>query len=203
MLLPTVVAIAATLCMLMVAFVWLPTRGHRMPRHFTMRIPEDEEEAIPERRPPAAVVAEEEERTPDGSRRSVLELEAGPSVSAPLEIGALSDGEKMELATAAGDGEKDVVQEGSPPSAGALLMTAVKTRQAKVLVFAAVLLLLSVAQYIRLELWTISFISALIMLVVDLGIVHSDKGSMLSFLTEAYGRMPWAVAPFVLCMFLL
>lgn len=41
------------------------------------------------------------------------------------------------------------------------------------------------------------------MLVVDLGVVHADKGSKLAFLAQVYARMPWAIAPFVLCMFLL
>lgn len=82
-------------------------------------------------------------------------------------------------------------------------MTAPKVRRAKVAVFATVLLLLAVASFIRAELWAISFVAALVMLGIDLAIVHVDGHSKASFLVRIYGRLPWPIAPFVLCMFIL
>jgi hypothetical protein len=79
----------------------------------------------------------------------------------------------------------------SVPHARASLMGSPRTRHAKVAVFGLVLLLLSIAQYIKAQLWLVSFVSALGLLVGDLCIVRRDRGSVLSFLSQVYGRMPW------------
>lgn len=71
MLLPTFVAIASTLTMVLVVFVYLPTRGHCMPRHFTMLAPGGET-------PPTPYVVEGCVEKRDGG---ALELTRPPSAT--------------------------------------------------------------------------------------------------------------------------
>lgn len=69
--------------------------------------------------------------------------------------------------------------------------------------FFIVLLLLSVSDYLHASLWSVSLAAGLAMLIADLILVHCDRKSPLSYLRAVYHRMPWAIAPFVVCMFLL
>lgn len=183
MLLPTVVAIAATLAMILVVFVYFPTRGHCMPRHFTTLVPGDA--------PPAPSVEGGGER--DGG---MLELTTPPSSMMAM----IAD------QPGAAEEENDDEEEPRPPdtpSKASLMTAAPKVRYLKVAVFGAVLLLLSISNFIRAELWAISFIASLFMLGIDLAIVHVDGHSKYSFLSRIYSRLPLPIAPFVLSMFLL
>ncbi len=182
MLLPTIVAIISAMIMIMAVFVWAPTPGHCMPRHFTM--------AAPGEAPAGGAVAAVDE---EGSG---LELTAPPSATMAV---------MAEECAPKGTAVVQDVEEGEPvrASSRALLMTAPKTRHAKVVVFGTILFLLSIVNFLRAELRTISFVSALIMLGVDLAVCHRDGHSKLSFLARVYGRLPWPIAPFVLCMFIL
>lgn len=207
MLLPTAVAIAATLGMVMVVFVWCPSRSHAMQRHFTMKDPAGEAALAAAAAGDAAATAVVVD---DGgsSGAGVLELTTPPSGRMELLVDGSPPVASSPKASAAAAAGGEDAEEGHTTTATAIvatpsLMTAPQTRHAKVLVFGIVLLLLSIAQYIRAELWTVSFISALVMLGVDLLIVHWDKHSKLSFLARVYGRLPWPIAPFVLSMFLL
>ncbi len=166
MLLPCAVAVAVTLVMLLVVFVWCPMRGHVMPAQFAMKDNgKDEDDDVEKPAPPP-----------------------------PQEYG-------MPSVVAA-----DTLANASPRSThhqDACLMTNPRTRRAKVLVFAAILLLLSISNYVRMELWAVSFVSAGVMLILDLIICHRDNKSKISFLHSVSARIPWAIAPFVLCMFIL
>lgn len=188
MLLPTVVAIATTLLMIMLVFAWAPSRGHSMPRHFMMLSPGEAPSHV------APVVLKDENEESGG----MLELTTPPSARMTVLADASAERQPEEE-----NGDEEEPPPPGTPSKGYSLMTSPKTRRAKVVVFATVLLLLSISNFIQAELWAISFVSALVMLGFDLGIVHYDGHSKLSFLVRVYGRLPWSIAPFVLCMFIL
>jgi len=205
MLLPTFVAVVVTLLMLLVIFVWFPMRGHVMVREFEMKTEGEVNEMERTTNVEMMMVAVElveggaeggaaahnddghdkenaqalvvEANTLEESQEPAAEVRAPPA--SPLSISSSSS---------------------SQPSS---LMTHPRTRYAKVVVFALVLLLLSLSKFLRVELWALSAISSLIMLGIDLYICHCDKKSLLSFLGQVYARVPWAIGPFVLCMFIL
>lgn len=203
MLLPTFVAVVVTLLMLLVVFVWYPMRGHVMVREFEMKTEEEREG---------------NEREGEGETNE--EMIVAVLVEEGVERGAASLNDELQKDNGTlGNNSQDPAAEAQapssasppPPSSSSLssssqpisLMTQPRTRYAKVVVFALVLLLLSLSNFLRIELWTVSAISALIMLGIDLYICHCDKKSLLSFLGQVYARVPWAIAPFVLCMFIL
>lgn len=197
MVLPTFVAVVVTLLMLLVVFVWYPMRGHVMVRGFEMK---------------AGGEGEEDEREREGETNEEIRMVAVELVEERVEGGAAAQNDELRkegatLEDPAAEMQAPLASPLPPPSSSSSepnpLMTRPRTRYAKVVVFALVLLLLSLSNFLRVELWVVSAISALVMLGIDLYICHSDKKSLLSFLGQVYERVPWAIAPFVLCMFIL
>lgn len=193
MLFPTIVAIATTIIMLMVAFVWRPTRKNWMQRRFThhggMSLPTAS--SVPS-------------STTEDGRKVVSHDIVGIELASP-ERGAGGGGGEMQQQSEEGE-EQRVPSDDERFFHADTLMLAQKTRVAKCVVFLTVLFLLSISNFIGAELWAVSLISALVMLIVDLLVVYKDHQSsvaLLSFLRRVYQRMPWTIAPFVLCMFLL
>jgi len=203
MLLPTFVAVVVTLLMLMVVFVWCPLRGHVMVQNFEMKVEGEVNGGEPNEEMMVAVEGVEGGVEGVATRNDdVHEEESAHALM--VEAGTLEGSQ-----TAAADAQAPSASP-PPPSSSSLstshrpnsLMTHPRTRRAKVVVFALVLLLLSLSNFLRLELWAVSALSALIMLVIDLYICHCDKKSPLSFLGQVYERVPWGIAPFVLCIFI-
>lgn len=202
MLLPTFVAVVVTLLMLLVVFVWFPMREHEMPESFEMKTEGEASETEPNEEMMVAVELVEEGGEGGAQPK---EDEANAMVVESTTLDDTQD-RAAEAQSAASPPPPFSFSPSSQPNNNdntSSLMTHPLTRRAKVVVFALVLLLLSLSNFLRLELWAVSALFALIMLGIDLYIYHCDKKSLLSFLGQVYARVPWAIAPFLLCMFIL
>jgi len=73
----------------------------------------------------------------------------------------------------------------------------------KVGIFATCLAFLTVSSFIGVELWTICLVTAVIMLLFDLFLLRGTEERVGSFMGSIGRRMPWPIAPFVLCFFTL
>lgn len=69
--------------------------------------------------------------------------------------------------------------------------------------FFLVLVLCCLSDVLHFKLWTVALVASLCFLVADIAITTHEKRNVLSLLYAVYLRMPWAIAPFVVTMFLL
>lgn len=200
MLLPTFVAVVVTLLMLLMLFVWCPIRGHVMVQNFEMKVEGEVNGGETNEKMMVAVELVEVEK---GTTRIDDAHEKESAHALMVESNTLEESQTAAAAAQAPPASPlpffSLFSSSHQPNS---LMTHPLTRRAKVVVFALVLLLLSLSNFLRLELWAVSALSALIMLVIDLYICHYKKG-LLSFLGQVYARVPWAIGPFVLCMYIL
>ncbi len=74
---------------------------------------------------------------------------------------------------------------------------------AKVAIFAVCLVLLTISSLFRMELWTICLVTALVMLAYDFSLLRGSGERPMTFLVAVGQRMPWPIAPFVLCFFIM
>lgn len=71
----------------------------------------------------------------------------------------------------------------------------------KVGIFGLCLTLLTISSYIHVDLWIICFGAAATMLAYDLYLLRRRDESWRLFISQVGRRMPWPIAPFVLCFF--
>lgn len=73
----------------------------------------------------------------------------------------------------------------------------------QVVSFFFILVLCCLSDVLQLQLWAVALVASLLFLLTDMAITAHEKRNVLSFLYAVYLRMPWAIAPFVVAMFLL
>jgi len=71
----------------------------------------------------------------------------------------------------------------------------------KVSIFAVCLLFLTISSEIHVDLWVICLAAAIIMLIYDICLLREHADSFPVFIKTISRRMPWPIAPFVLCFF--
>lgn len=71
----------------------------------------------------------------------------------------------------------------------------------KVGIFALCLVFLTISSFIHVELWVICFVTAVTMLGYDLFLLRRQGEPWRGFVLGVNRRMPWPIAPFVLCFF--